>query len=153
MVTQLDIGPPRAPHADHSARLLAHAQEMIGKGDRLQASEKIWGAVAHKMKEIARGRGWGWRRHRGFESFAQYLRAQTDTLEIATLTRSLGRFHSNFYDDTLTDEELLDGLAEAKTLIGLLEDADKKLPEGASLPQGLRPIREGPAARRPRSRE
>lgn len=64
MVTQLDIGPPRAPHADHSARLLAHAQEMIGKGDRLQASEKIWGAVAHKMKEIACGRGWGWRRHR-----------------------------------------------------------------------------------------
>lgn len=89
----------------------------------------------------------------GFEAFAQYLRAQTDTLEIATLTRSLGRFHSNFYDDTLTDEELLDGLAEAKTLIGLLEDADKKLPDGASLPQGLRPIREGPAARRPRLRE
>ena len=153
MVTQLDIVPPRASHADHSARLLAHAQEMIDKGDRLQASEKIWGAVAHKMKEIARSRGWGWQRHRGFEAFAHYLRAQTDTLEIATLTRSLGRFHANFYDDTLTDEELLDGLAEAKTLIGLLEEADKKLPDGASLPQGLRPIREGPAASRPRSKE
>ena len=141
MVTQLDIAPPRAPHADHSARLLAHAQEMIDKGDRLQASEKIWGAVAHKMKEIARRRRWGWRRHRGFESFAQYLRAQTDNPEITTLTRSLGRFHSNFYDDTLTDGELQDGLAEAKTLIRLLEEADKKLPEQAALPQGLRPLR------------
>ena len=48
----ITLPPPIADHAAHSAALLVHAQEMIDKGDRLQASEKIWGAVAHKLKEI-----------------------------------------------------------------------------------------------------
>ena len=46
----ITLPPPITDHAAHSAALLAHAQEMIDQGDRLQASEKIWGAVAHKLK-------------------------------------------------------------------------------------------------------
>ena len=56
--------PPIEPHAVHSERLLVHAREMIEKGDRLQASEKIWGAVVHAIKAVARERGWSFTKHR-----------------------------------------------------------------------------------------
>ena len=44
---------PIESHEVHSARLLGHAREMLAKGDRLQASEKVWGAVAHGIKALA----------------------------------------------------------------------------------------------------
>ena len=43
---------PIESHLVHSRRLLAHAEEWLEKGDRLQASEKAWGAVAHYFKVI-----------------------------------------------------------------------------------------------------
>ena len=44
---------PIEPHNTHSERLMRHAFEQLEKGDRIQASEKAWGAVAHKIKVIA----------------------------------------------------------------------------------------------------
>lgn len=49
---------PIEDHAAHSARMLEHAAEMIERGERLQASEKMWGAVAQRLIAIARARGW-----------------------------------------------------------------------------------------------
>ena len=40
----------------HSLRLIRHAQDELDRGDRLQASEKAWGAVAHQLKAIANDR-------------------------------------------------------------------------------------------------
>ena len=45
---------PIEPHALHSERLIFHAELEIVQGDRLQASEKAWGAVAHRVKAGAR---------------------------------------------------------------------------------------------------
>ena len=45
---------PIESHAVHSQRMLDHAVEMIAQGDRLQASEKIWGAAAHRVKQSRR---------------------------------------------------------------------------------------------------
>ena len=37
---------PIESHEVHSKRLMAHAWEQLEAGDRLQASEKAWGAIA-----------------------------------------------------------------------------------------------------------
>ena len=134
----ITLPPPITDHAAHSAALLAHAQEMIEKGDRLQASEKIWGAVAHKLKEIARKRGWSWRRHGAYNALVMYLRDQIDNPELGTLFRSADSFHANFYDDQYEQRQLEDGLADAKKLIALLDAADSAVPQDAPLPRGLR---------------
>ena len=111
---------------------------MIDKGDRLQASEKIWGAVAHKLKDIARKRGWSWRKHGGCNALVGYLRHETHNPELGTLFRSADSLHANFYDDQYERWQLEDGLADAKKLIALLDDADAAVPQDAPLPHGLR---------------
>ena len=138
---------PCSAHNVHSNALLRHAQEMIDKGERLQASEKIWGAVAHKMRGLARKRGWVWTTHKGYDRYAQYLRRQTGNQDIATLTRSLEQFHNNFYDDHMDDDALPDGLREAKRLIRLLEEADESLGDNPPDPPGIRRLKRARPAR------
>ena len=145
------LAPPRTSHDEHSAALLAHAQEMIDKGDRLQASEKIWGAVAHKVKGIARRRGWGWNDHDGVRHVVTFFRNRTRNHELGTLLRSANDIHVNFYNDELQDQDLADGLADAKRLIALLDDADASVPETDDVPYGVRRLVPRPA-RRSRSR-
>ena len=57
MVLIEDTGPIET-HKVHSERLMRHAEEQLAKGDRLQASEKAWGAAVHRLKDIANKRGW-----------------------------------------------------------------------------------------------
>lgn len=64
---------PIEDHAVHSDRLIRHAWEQLEQGDRLQASEKAWGAVAHALKDIAARRGWRNRTHTHNEVIAVHL--------------------------------------------------------------------------------
>ena len=41
-------------HTKHAAQLLDHADDMAEDRDRLQASERIGGTVAHTLKQTAR---------------------------------------------------------------------------------------------------
>lgn len=54
---------PITAHSLHRDRLFSHSKEMIESGDRLQACEKIWGAVAHALKVVADRRGWSYESH------------------------------------------------------------------------------------------
>ena len=147
----ITLAPPKTSHDEHSAALLAHAQEMTDKGDRLQASEKIWGAVAHKVKGIARRRGWGWSDHDGVRHVVTFFRNRTRNHELGTLLRSANDIHVNFYNDELQDQDLADGLADAKKLIALLDDADAAVPATDDMPYGVRRLIPR-ATRRARSR-
>ena len=57
MVLTEDKG-PIDPHSAHSERLMEHAAEQFELGDRLQASEKAWGATARRLKTFTNRRGW-----------------------------------------------------------------------------------------------
>ena len=50
---QAGTTPPVETRIAHCRRLLEHAAELIAQGDRLQASEKLWGAAAHRIKALA----------------------------------------------------------------------------------------------------
>ena len=141
MVTASRRNEPLESHRSHSNRFLVHADEMIRKGDRLQASEKIWGAVAHILKAVANERGWEHDGHQRLRNVALHLQDHPAVAnpEIGTLLRSVEAFHRNFYNDNMAMEEIASGLADAASLVRLIDAANAALPDDAP----------GPARRRP----
>ena len=125
---------PIESHAVHSRRMLDHAAKMIRQGDRLQASEKIWGAAAHRLKEIAVERGWPYDSHADGTVIARHIAQQTDTRDIAIRFGFAVETHQNFYEDRMSLEELTERLEDIRRLIELLDEAHRALPPELGMP-------------------
>ena len=123
MSTQTEATPIE-PHWAHSERLMQHAFKELAKGDRIQASEKAWGAMAHTLKAIADERGLTYELHH------QAGRVLFAILEdVADATRRdliMGGFaeaenlHRNFYNDLHLRERIELELGLVQTAIALL---------------------------------
>ena len=114
---------PIESHSVHCERLLAHAAQMIAQDDRLQASEKIWGAAVHGLKAIAAERGWPYDYHPDGRVIARHLARQSGNRRIAHLFDIAEAAHRNFYQDQLTVQDLEEYLAEIREALELLEAA------------------------------
>ena len=125
---------PIESHAIHSRRMLDHAAKMIRQGDRLQASEQIWGAAAHRLKEIAVERGWPYDSHADGTVIARHIARQTDNSDIAIRFGFAVETHQNFYEDRMSLEELTDRLGEISRLLELLDEAHRTLPPDLPMP-------------------
>ena len=127
---------PIESHAVHSGRMLEHAAEMIAQGDRLQASEKIWGAAAHRLKEIAKERKWPNRSHADGWAIIRYIANQSGNQQIADIFGLADTTHQNFYEDQIPLEELSARLDRIHLLIELLDEAHRTLPVDLPMPDG-----------------
>ena len=76
---------PQEPHSVHSVRLLDHAGAALEEGDRLQASEKIWGAVSHALRAVASRRGWPISVNADARDVARYVAQETGDDDLADL--------------------------------------------------------------------
>ena len=125
-------------HSVHRDRFLLHAEEMLGRRDRLQASEKIWGAAAHAVKQVARRRRWPCSSHEDLRDIARYLSDKGAYLsgEINALFTAAESYHANFYADTRSVPGIRAGLQDAKRLVSLLTQLDKTLPLSLAPPRG-----------------
>ena len=113
---------PLESHDTHSKRLIRHAEEQLAKGDRLQASEKAWGAVAHRVKAIARQRGWKYEYHSDYNDLKPRIAKLTDDPKLTGLLLEKANFlHSNYYRDEKTLEHLREDLDEIKELLDILD--------------------------------
>ncbi len=122
---------PIESHETHSKRLMEHAFEQLEKGDRLQASEKAWGAVAHALKAIAKERSEGKRRR---ERLSYRTHADAERVMLAIASGSPNRaaiisgfdvaegLHRNFYEDGYRKEGLQDRLEIIAGLLALLDE-------------------------------
>ena len=114
---------PIEPHAKHSVRLMDHAWEQLRKGDRLQASEKAWGAVAHRVKAIAKARGWKYATHGDIYDLGTRIAKETDDPDLVEgLFDTAHNLHRNFYQDSQTVERLEHRLSRIDKLLDILED-------------------------------
>ena len=120
--------------AIHSRRLLDHAAEMLERGDRIQASEKIWGAAACQVKAIADARGWPNTSHTDGYSIVGYIARQIDNEQIDILYAVASDTHQNFYEDRLQIAHLQVRLRAITELIRLLEEAHRDLPLDTPMP-------------------
>ena len=115
---------PIEPHWTHSERLMQHAFEELARGDRIQASEKAWGAMAHTLKAIADERGLTYGRHNQVRGILRAILADvTDPTRRYLINGGFNtaeNLHRNFYDDVHLREDMDQDLEQVQIAIGLL---------------------------------
>ena len=113
-----ELGDRRAGDA---RRLLAQAHyELHKKGDRLQASDKAAGAVAHAVKAIACDRQWRHDSHNLRRQIVNLLAAEFGRQELNLLQGDADQVHDNFYEDRMYEWELSEYLSRIAAGMELL---------------------------------
>ena len=114
---------PIEAHYVHSERLILHAEEKLAEGDRIQASEKAWGAVAHCFKHLAAQRGWRYETHADAFRISDRLAAELGEPRIKILFTVANSMHGNFYQDQKSLDHIGQEIEEVKVLLGILAGA------------------------------
>ena len=105
-----------------SLHYLERADEYLEAGDRVQASEKGWGAVAEAIKSIAEQRGWNHQGHRLLNDIAYQLTAEWERPDLKLLFDAMEKLHINFYEDTMELDDVAASIGNAKSLLHGLEE-------------------------------
>ena len=108
-------------YAELSRQYIRRADEYLLAGDRVQASEKGWGAVAEAMKSIAEQRGWNHKGHRLLNDVAFQLSEEWRRPDVRILFNSMEKLHINYYEDNMGLDAVAAGVGDAKTLLRELE--------------------------------
>lgn len=100
-------------HDALSRRLIQQASYELDKhGDRVQASEKCYGAVAHAVKAVAEDRQWRHSSHNLRRQIVGLLANEFGLPVLRHLQRAADELHDNFFEDQLHNGELRVGLTE-----------------------------------------
>ena len=129
---------PREPHAVHCQRMLDHAARMIEDGDCIQASEKMWGAFAHRIEAIAAQRGWECTAHDDLRVITEHIARRTGNAGILDLYHHANNAHQNFYKDRLNLSDIIGLLERIQALLPLLDPDDPNLPPADDPPTNNR---------------
>ena len=110
-----------------SRRLIQQARDELDKEDRLQATEKVWGALAQMLKAHGQHRGWlNLGGHRTVGHIARQLDAEYDDLRISDAYVAADNGHRNFYDNEMSPPEIEGIIA---TVVNVLPDLERALRE------------------------
>ena len=118
--------PPRAPHKCHAYQLMDHAEAMLEEGDRLQASEKAWGAYIHQIKALAEEKGWPYRNTRDLPSVESLVdklaheKLGKEEDEVKYRAAVVNSLHKNFYGDVQPISQIRWNMEKTKELIDIL---------------------------------
>lgn len=104
-----------------SQEYLAAAEEALRQKDYLQASEKLWGAAAQRVKAIAEAKGWPHDGHAALFQVVRRLVRETGDRELDSLFRIANQLHMNFYENWLPPESVEQAAGEVKRLLAKLE--------------------------------
>ena len=109
--------PESERYADLSRHYIERADGYLQAQDRVQASEKGWGAVAEAIKSIAEQRGWNHQGHRLLDDIVLQLSEEWGRPDIRRLFDTAERLHINFYEDSLELDAIATRLEDAKALL------------------------------------
>ena len=104
-----------------SQRYLKHALEQLDRGDTLQASEKVYGAVAQAAKSCAELRGWNHYSHYRLELVLDQLSDEWDDPDLIILHGAVKDLHNNFFGYEISATRVRDYCQAAQSLIGKLD--------------------------------
>ncbi len=120
-----------------SRRLIQQAPGELERGDRLQATEKIWGALAQMLKAHGQQRGWmNLGGHRTVGHIARQLAAEYNDLEIVDAYVASDNGHRNFYDNEMSPPEIADIITAVAGVLPRLESALSELPRPFTIRDG-----------------
>ena len=128
----IELPPPRSndidAHAAMSHRFIDQARDELRRGDRLQASEKLWGAAAHALKAVAIQRGWQHTEHRNIHSIAIQLGNEFGRPDFETKIHVANSFHINFYENVEEEDSIRWAIGEVESLVADLEEVRSSEP-------------------------
>ena len=93
-------------HVRTAYEFLEHSERELSSGDKLQASEKLWGAAAHAMTAIMLRQGTRGRSHRDLKMAAKRLSTDLQDPHIYAGFLAAEKFHVNFYTGIMEDYEI-----------------------------------------------
>ena len=103
-------------------RFILQARDYLEKGDRLQAGEKAWGAIAHNLKAIGERRGWKHGSHQQVENIGRQIVVEFDNAELGNaIAEAFQNGHRNFYENHRTIEEMRITSEAAEEALPILE--------------------------------
>ena len=108
-------------HAGISRRFLEQAREELTRGDRLQASEKSWGAAAHALKAVAEQRGWNHNHHALVIAVAEQMAEESGRPEFNSLIGIAQSMRMNFYENYRGINAVRQALDEIEGFVDQLE--------------------------------
>ncbi len=110
-------------HAEMSRRLIQQARyELQHKGDRVQASEKAAGAVAHAIKAVGEDRQWRHGSHNLRREIMALMAAEFARPELIALQDAADQLHNNFYEDRLHEYQLTEYLERVTNWLEFLRE-------------------------------
>ena len=115
-----------------SRRFILEAREELKDGNRLQAGEKAWGAVAQHLKIIGDDRGWKHGSHRQLESIGRQISVEYPDYASPEFTEALSdayhKGHENFYDNRRDIDEIEDTIEAVEQALPVLESIETEAP-------------------------
>ena len=120
-----------------SRRLIGQAREELERGDRLQATEKVWGALAQMLKAHGQQRGWmNLGSHRTVSHIAQHLDAEYPEIPVSRAYVAADNGHRNFYDNEMSPPEIEDIITVVARVLPELESALSEPPRASTIRDG-----------------
>jgi hypothetical protein len=102
-------------------KYLEEAEILLGRGDPVQASEKLWGAAAEMVKAVAAKRDIELRSHRDLWAFIDKLADELNDPDVVNLFSIASTLHQNFYEGWMPLGAVRRGADAVKQLIEKLE--------------------------------
>ena len=107
-------------HRKLNHKYLRDAEDLMERGDFVQASEKFWGAAAAMIKSVAAKRGVTIRSHEGIYKYVDKLSGELGDSEILRLFASASALHQNFYENWLSPKMVVNYGEAVKELVAKL---------------------------------
>jgi HEPN domain-containing protein len=112
--------PERAEfHRSLAEKFLREAEELLARGDYLQASEKAWGAAAQMVKAVAAKKGKELRSHGDLWRFVLEVAGEND--ELRRFWYAANALHQNFYEGWIPPEGVRRAVEDVKQFINMMK--------------------------------
>ena len=108
-------------HLQTSYIFIEQAEEELGRGDMLQASEKAWGAAVHVVKAASVQRRWKHGKYGPLRENVQRIADECNDAELPPLFRLANSLHRNFYEDSLDEEDVRESIGDVRVFLGKIE--------------------------------
>ena len=115
-------------------RFILQARDHLNEGDRLQAGEKAWGAIAQNLKAIGELRGWRHDSHRLVENIGRQVVAERGDSDLGEYISDVYRLgHENFYENQRSEDTLAYCITQAEAALPVLESMQDEAPKSFTI--------------------
>ncbi len=117
-------------HLQISRRFIEHAKDELANGERLQASEKVWGAAGHAIAAYGKERGWLTGKYPHKETIAYLISDEfDDAKQLETIYQGFNAEHINFYQNHRDGYAIERSIGQVELFVGQVEKLMKAEPQ------------------------